>query len=161
GDGRERLLERGSDGGRHRLGTPARQARAHRDGREVHRREVAHRQTLVRHDPEHQNPRHDQGGHHGATDEQPREAHRCRAAGPLGGVESLVLVVTLMPGVKRDCPSVTTTSPSATPQAIPATLPAVRSRRTGRCWTTPAESTTYTYVPCCPVSTAGAGTTSA
>ena len=65
------------------------------------------------------------------------------------------------PALRRDCPLRTTCSPSRSPAVITETFPCVRSTLTLRCCAVLALSTTYTYVPCCPVTTASLGTTSA
>ncbi len=75
GDRRERLLERRRDRCGHRLRARARQRGAHRHGRKVDVRQVAHRQLPVRDDSEDEDADHDERRHDGAFDEQRREIH--------------------------------------------------------------------------------------
>src|SRR5262249_21413032 len=109
GDRRELFLERRRDRGGHGLRTRARKARA--DGQRwiVDRRKIAHRQALVGRDAEEQNPEHHQHRRDGPPNEQFREVHRSAF---------FYFTSTRAFGVKRDCPSITTCSPSAMPLSM-------------------------------------------
>src|SRR6185437_4377632 len=71
------------------------------------------------------------------------------------------LIDTLAPAVSRSCPSVTTCSPASRPPASTVRSPAGRDTRTSRISVVRSGFTTNTYDPCCPVTTALDGTTSA
>src|SRR5262249_5009205 len=151
GDRGELLLERRGHGRGHGLGARAGKTGAHRDHRVVHVREVAHRELCVAQHAEEQDAGHHQRGHDQPADEQLGDAH---GAPPAGARTS-----TWAPGESRNWPSVITVSPGSSPPASTAISSTVRLTLTGRGVTVESGFSTYTYVPACPVATAGAGTT--
>ena len=126
GDGRKLLLQRQRDGRGHRFGAGPGQAGPHLDRREVHRRQVAHRQQAVGHHPEHGDAQHQQGGGDRPLDEQLGNVHDPAFASPAARW------VTRPPGTSRRCPSVTTVSPASSPVAIIDSVPATRETVTAR-----------------------------
>src|SRR5439155_8968689 len=142
---RELLLQRCRDRRGHRLRTGARQPGRHRDRREVHVREIAHRQEAIRHQPEHENAEHDERRRHRTANEESRDAHRTGSDPPpaLVSVVGPPRISTLAFGVRRSCPSVTTSAPAGTP-AITVRLSSVRSTVTGWVAAVPSLFTTNT-----------------
>ena len=139
GDGRELLFERQRDGRGHRLRTGAWQVRLHLNGGEVHGREVAHRELLIRQQPEHDDAQHDQRGGDRALDEKGGDVHDVAfAPGP-----DLTLI--RLPGMSRRCPSVTTVSPTVSPFSMMVSSSVARATVTVRNSTVCLSVTTNTY----------------
>src|SRR5207237_4854354 len=150
----------GSHGVRRRSG----KARRNQNRRKVYIGQIAHRQQAIAHDPEHQDPEHDQGGHHGPANEEFGDVHdyspRARGFWEFCAVPVLLPVVdgvtaacfnsTLAPGTNRNCPSVTTRSPGVRPLSTTACPSLLRLTITGRVSTVMSGLTTKTNCPCCP-----------
>src|SRR5262249_16186422 len=112
----------------HGVRAGAGQGSAHLNGGKVDVGQIAHRQQPIREDPEQQDRSHDQGGRN-----RPSYEELCVHVSALPSLFPgyLLLISTLLPGVRRSWPSVTTRCPGCSPEAITVSSPNVQPIFTG------------------------------
>src|SRR5262249_14932994 len=137
-------------GGGHGFRSGAGKLRGDQDRRKVDVGQIAHRQTLIGHEPEEQDGAHAQRGEDRAADEE------CGTHDDLGALTS-----TRDPGTRRSCPSVTTRSPAPSPCSITRSRASRRPGFTGRASTVWSAFTTKTKGPFWPAWLAAPGTPAA
>src|SRR5580704_2166934 len=156
GDLAELLLERGGDRGRHGLGAGARPGRRDLNGREVDLRQRRYRQERKRDDADKGQSRHHQRGRDRPPDERFGNIHD--AFPGVAAVDGAVMVTGALV-CSLYWPSVTTRSPSLTPELTMVRSPVVALVWIGRGSTVPSAFTTQANNPRGPRLTASGGMT--